>query len=209
MVWTKYCKSLYISDIQQFLKSCKNIADVNILVTSYPQIAYRQNILTQFAMQISDGHKSLSSEISTDGSFESGDSDISEDDFLFGYVEELEYKKEELKSMELSDDNKSNSDEKENDLNSSRQENFYSSKSSHYNVMTTFIKCKCCKELEMLERSWFGTNHEGCDTLILYESHLCNIVVIVKKKMTLKLVIFFVCMFLSCHIRVSEWIHTL
>ena len=80
-----------------------------------PRIAYGQNMLTQFAMEISDGRESLSSEINTDGSFHSGDSDISKDDFLFGYVGEPEYKQEELKSMEFSDDDKSNSDEEEND----------------------------------------------------------------------------------------------
>ena len=48
-------------------------------------------------MEISDGHESLFSEVSTDGSFESGDSDVSKDDFLFDHVGEPEYKAEELK----------------------------------------------------------------------------------------------------------------
>ena len=43
-------------------------------------------------MEISDGRERLFSEISTDGSFESGDFDISKDDFLFGHVGEPEYK---------------------------------------------------------------------------------------------------------------------
>lgn len=51
-------------------------------------------------MEISDGSESLSSKINTDGSFESGDSNISKDDFSFGYATEAEYKEEELKSME-------------------------------------------------------------------------------------------------------------
>ena len=41
----------------------------------------QQNMLTQFAMKISNGHESLSSEISTDGSFESGSCDFNKDDF--------------------------------------------------------------------------------------------------------------------------------
>ena len=63
----------------------------------------RQNILAQFTMEISDGSKSLSSEINTDGSSGSYDSDVNKDDFSCGYVGELEYNKEELKSMEFSD----------------------------------------------------------------------------------------------------------
>ena len=39
------------------------------------------------------------------GIFESDDSDISKDDFLYCYVGELEYKDKELKSMEFSNDN--------------------------------------------------------------------------------------------------------
>ena len=38
------------------------------LVTSFPRIVYGQNVLTQLAMEISDGRESLSSEINTDGS---------------------------------------------------------------------------------------------------------------------------------------------
>ena len=41
----------------------------------------QQNMLTQFAMKISNGHESLSSEISTDGSFESDSCDFNKDDF--------------------------------------------------------------------------------------------------------------------------------
>ena len=63
----------------------------------------RQNILAQLMMEIPDGSKSLSSEINTDGSSGSYDSDVTKDDFSCGYVGELEYKKEELKSMEFSD----------------------------------------------------------------------------------------------------------
>ena len=105
-------------------------------------------------MQMSDGRdESLSSKISTDSSFESGDGNISKDDFSFGYVGEPEYKKEALKLMEFSDDNKSNSDEEEKDLNSDRQENLHWWKSLHCTVMPTSIECKCFKELEMLESS--------------------------------------------------------
>ena len=72
-------------------------------------------------MEISDGRESLSPEINTDSSFESGYSDISKVDFSFGSAGKPEYKEEELKSMESSDDNKVNSNEEENDQNSSRQ----------------------------------------------------------------------------------------
>ena len=44
------------------------------------------------------------SEINTDGSSESGDSNINKGGFSRGYVGEQEYKTEELKSMEFSDD---------------------------------------------------------------------------------------------------------
>ena len=37
-------------------------------MTSFPRIVYGQNVLTQLAMEISDGRESLSSEINTDGS---------------------------------------------------------------------------------------------------------------------------------------------
>ena len=72
-------------------------------------------------MEISVWRENLSSEIIVDGSFESGDSDISKDDLSFGYATEAEYKEEELKSMESSDSNKNSSDEEENYLNSARQ----------------------------------------------------------------------------------------
>lgn len=70
---------------------------------SFSQIAYRLNILTQLVIEISDECESLSSEINTDDSFESGDSDITKDDFSCGYIGEPEYN-EELKSKEFSDD---------------------------------------------------------------------------------------------------------
>ena len=90
------------------------------MVTSFTRIAYRQSILRQLAMEISVWRESLSSEIIVDGSFESGDSDISKDNFSFGYATEVEYKEEELKSMESSDSNKNSSDEEENYLDSAR-----------------------------------------------------------------------------------------
>ena len=70
------------------------------MVTSFTRIANGQSILTQLAMKISVQLESLSSEIIVDGRFESGDSNISKDDFSFGYATEAEYKEEELKSME-------------------------------------------------------------------------------------------------------------
>ena len=70
------------------------------MVTSFTRIANGQSILTQLAMKISVQRESLSSEIIVDGRFESGDSNISKDDFSFGYATEAEYKEEELKSME-------------------------------------------------------------------------------------------------------------
>ena len=54
-------------------------------------------------MEIPDGSKSLSSEINTDGSSGSYDSDVTKDDFSCGYVGELKYKNDELKSMKFSD----------------------------------------------------------------------------------------------------------
>ena len=45
-------------------------------------------------MEISDGNGSLSSEINTGGSSESVDSDITKDDFLYGYAGEPKYKEE-------------------------------------------------------------------------------------------------------------------
>ena len=101
-------------------------------------------------MEISDRTKSLSSEINTDSSSESGDSNITENNFWCGYVGEPEYDKEELKSMEFSDDKKTNSNEEETNLNSSRQENFYCCKCSHCTIMPTFIERKCCKEFKDL-----------------------------------------------------------
>ena len=44
-------------------------------------------------MEISDGHESLFSEISTDGSFESGDSDVSKDDFCLIILESQNIKR--------------------------------------------------------------------------------------------------------------------
>ena len=101
-------------------------------------------------MDISDGRESLFSKISTDGSFEGGDPNISKDDFLFGHVGESEYKNKELKSTEFPHDNKSNSDEEENDVNSRKLENIDWCKSSHCTVMPTSIECKLCKELKDL-----------------------------------------------------------
>ena len=54
-------------------------------------------------MEIPDGSESLSSEINTDGSSGSYDSDVTKDHFSCGYVGELKYKNDELKSMEFSD----------------------------------------------------------------------------------------------------------
>ena len=56
-------------------------------------------------MENSDGSKRLSSETSTDDSFQNDNSDISKS----VYLQEPEYMKEELKLMEFSDDTKSNS----------------------------------------------------------------------------------------------------
>ena len=101
-------------------------------------------------MEISNGSESLSSEINTDCSSESGNSDITKDDFSCGYVGEPEYIKEELQSMEFSDDTKTNRDEEETDLNSSRQKNLPWCKCSHCTIMPTLIECKCCKEFKYL-----------------------------------------------------------
>ena len=130
---------------REFLKSCKKVDD------SFLQIPDRQNILTQLAVDISNECERLSTEINTDCSFESADSKYSKDNFLFGYAEDPEYKEKELKSMEFSDDNKSNSNEEENDLNFSRQENLHWCKFLHCIVMPTSIECKCCKELNKLD----------------------------------------------------------
>ena len=52
--------------------------------------------------------------------------------------------------MQFSDDTKSNSDEEETDLNSSRQENLHWCKCSICTVVPAFIKCKSCKEFKGL-----------------------------------------------------------
>ena len=56
------------------------------------------------------------------------------DDFSFGYVREPEYKEKELKLIEFSYDSRSNSNEQENDLICSRQENLNWCKSFHCTV---------------------------------------------------------------------------
>ena len=101
-------------------------------------------------MEISDGIESISSEINTDGSSESGDSDITKDDFSCGYVREPEYNEVELKSIKFSDDTKTTREEEETDPNSSRRESLHWCKCSHCTVMPTFIECKCCKEFKDL-----------------------------------------------------------
>ena len=53
--------------------------------------------------------------------------------------------------MEFPDDNRSNSDEEENDVNSRRQENLNWFKSLHCAVMPTFIECIFCKEFKGLD----------------------------------------------------------
>ena len=53
--------------------------------------------------------------------------------------------------MEFPDDNRSNSDDEENDVNSSKQENLNWFKSSHCTVMSTSIECICCKEMKDLD----------------------------------------------------------
>ena len=137
---------------------------------------YRQNKLTQLTAEISDESESISSEENTDGRFESGDFDISKDDFLCGYAGEPEYNKEELKSMEFSDDTKRDSNEEETDLNPSRQENLHWCKCSDCTVMPTFIECRCCKKFKNLLDDELSsgciTNHEAIDTLILSKSDL-------------------------------------
>ena len=105
-------------------------------------------------MEISDGSESLFFETNTNG----------------------RYNEEQLKSMEFSDDTKSNSDEEETDLNSSRQENLDWFKCSRCTIMPTFIEGKCCKEFKDLldDKLSAGcvTNHEALDTLILSKSIL-------------------------------------
>ena len=53
--------------------------------------------------------------------------------------------------MEFPDDNKSNRDEEENEVNSSKQENFNWFKSSLCTVIPTSIEYICCKELKDLD----------------------------------------------------------
>ena len=91
-------------------------------------------------MEIFDKSESLTTEINTDSSFESGDFDIGKDDFSFGYAEEQEYKEEELEN-----------NEEENDLKSNRQGNLQLYKSLHCTVKPISMKCKCCKELKDLD----------------------------------------------------------
>ena len=105
---------------------------------SFPQIAYKLNLLTQLPMEIFDKSESLSTEINADSSFESGDFDIGKEDFSFGYPGEQEYKEEELE----------NNEEKGN---LSRQGNLHLYKSLHCTVKPIFMKCKCCKELKDLD----------------------------------------------------------
>ena len=125
------------------MRSLKKRADV-----IHANSLYRHDKLTQLTVEISDESESLSSEGNTDGRFESGDFDISKDDFLCGYAGEPEYNKEELKSMEFSDDTKSDSNEEETDLNPSSQENLHWCKCSDCIVMPTFIECRCCKKFQ-------------------------------------------------------------
>ena len=53
--------------------------------------------------------------------------------------------------MEFPDDNRSNSDDEENDVNSSKQENLNWFKSSHCTVMPTSTEFICCKEMKDLD----------------------------------------------------------
>ena len=53
--------------------------------------------------------------------------------------------------MEFKVDNRSNSDEEENAVNSSKQKNLNWFKSSHCTVMPTSIECICCKKLKELD----------------------------------------------------------
>ena len=53
--------------------------------------------------------------------------------------------------MEFPDDNRSNSDDEENNVNSSMQENRNWFKSLHYTVIPTSIECICCKEMKDLD----------------------------------------------------------
>ena len=96
------------------------------------QIAYKLNLLTQLPMEIFDKSESLSTEINTDSSFESGDFDIGKEDFSFGYPGEQEYKEEELENNE-------------------EKGNLHLYKSLHCTVKPIFMKCKCCKELKDLD----------------------------------------------------------
>ena len=53
--------------------------------------------------------------------------------------------------MEFPDDNRSNSDDEENDVNSIKQENLNWFKSSHSTVMPTSIECMYCKEMKDID----------------------------------------------------------
>ena len=77
--------------------------------------------------------------------------------------------------MEFLDDNRSNSDEEENDVNSSKQENLNWFKSSDCTVISMW----------RIERSCFVANG-------FWNSNNEHVVVVAVKEMTLKLVIFFV-----------------
>ena len=70
---------------------------------------------------------------------------------FFGHVGEPEYKEDELKPMEFPDDNKSNRNDEENDVNSSKQENLNWFKYSHCTVMPTSTESICCKEMKDLD----------------------------------------------------------
>ena len=83
-------------------------------------------------MEIFDKSESLSTEINTDSSFESGDFDIGKEDFSFGYPGEQEYKEEELENNE-------------------EKGNLHLYKCLHCTVKPIFMKCKCCKELKDLD----------------------------------------------------------
>ena len=100
---------------------------------------------------------------------------ITKDDFSFGYVGEPESNKEKLKSMESSDDTKTNNDEEETDLNSSRKENLHRCKCSICIVMPTFIECRCYKEFKGLLDGKVSagcvTNHEAFDYINIEQVH--------------------------------------
>ena len=90
---------------------------------------------------------------------------------MCGYAGESEYNEEELKLIEFSDDNKTNSDEEGTNLNSNRAENLH----WRFSTMPTFIECKCRKGFKDLlddKPSGCVTNDEAFDTLILNKSGL-------------------------------------